>query len=443
MAKFLKNGNMLRVAEIDNTFETLPMGVYNLGLDQKGFFLTRINDFKLPEKIYGDTSVVDRWLTTYNDKKRNVGVLLSGLKGGGKTITAKLLAIKSKKPVICINEPYSGSDFADFITDPILGDCVIFIDEFEKTYPGQEIEYEERREFQGNASLLSLLDGPYETHHLFVFTVNQFKINTNLINRPSRILYAKKYEGLSEEEILEIANDKLIHKQFLEDLLKTSKRIFQLSYDILISIIDEVNRFKEPASKCIEYMNLTPMNIRFDCEQWFIDDDGKVDSTYGCYGNEVEHDGESMTLSTRFNYEMIFEGFEGDEEISKRNTSVDIDMSNAKKVAHNTYEVFDDELKTLFVLTETNNNSYYHGYGLGNNYKPTTVQYEKLKIYIDKNKNYVKHIPEEISIETIKEIIGTRWFSKKEKEKEDSFSINQEPINQEPWDNMEKYCSNG
>ena len=406
MAKILKNGNILRIAEIDKTFETLPMGVYNLGCDQKGFFLTRITDFNLPEKIYGDTSVIDRWLTSYNDKKRNVGVLLSGLKGGGKTITAKLLAIRSNKPVICINEPFSGFEFADFITNPILGDCVIFIDEFEKVYAGSRNAFSPENEFEGNTSLLSLLDGPYETHHLFIFTVNQSTINSNMINRPSRILYAKRYEGLSEDEIIEITEDKLVEKQFKDDLLRTAKRIFQLSYDILISIIEEVNRFKEPASKCIEYMNLTPKDIRFDCDQWFINDEGMVDYTYSSYGNSVQYNGETMKLDTRFNFEVIY----GDNEPEKRYTSIELDMTQAKKVNRNTYEIFVDNLKTLFVLTESNDSSYYHGYGIGANYKPKNVEYEKLKIYSDEGGYYIKHTPECIPVDELKKHLGKRYF---------------------------------
>ena len=99
MAKIIKNGNVLRIAEIESSFEKLPFGVYNLGLDNSGYFLTKTSEFKFPSKIYGDLSIVDRCIKTYENKKRNVGILLSGLKGGGKTITAKLLATKANKPI--------------------------------------------------------------------------------------------------------------------------------------------------------------------------------------------------------------------------------------------------------------------------------------------------------------------------------------------------------
>ena len=132
MATIVKNGNELRITSIQGTYDKLPVGVYNLECDESGYFLTKTDDFKLPKKIYGDMSIVDRWLHTYQTRGRNLGVLLAGLKGGGKTITAKLLAIKSGLPIIIINSPYYGSSFISFLSNECLGDCVIFLDEYEK-----------------------------------------------------------------------------------------------------------------------------------------------------------------------------------------------------------------------------------------------------------------------------------------------------------------------
>lgn len=399
MSKILQTGNIFRIAEIQATYEKLPVGVYNLNVSPGGFFLTKTYDFKVPEKIYGDLTPVDRWLKTYQEKTRNVGVLLSGLKGGGKTITAKLLAMKAQKPIIVIGQPFSGPEFTDFITDPALGDCVIFIDEFEKIYrPNNEND--------GNDALLSLLDGPYETHHLFIFTVNQTNINSNLINRPSRILYAKRYEGLSDEEIVEIANDKLVNKKYMDDLLRTSRKIFQLSFDILISIIDEMNRFNEPASKCIEYMNLTPKQVTFGVSQWFINEEGKLDKEYSAWNAYLNYTDEGLTLSCEYHYILI-----GSDGVTHLNyTNIDIDMSSPKKVSSNTYEVFDEELCATFTLNENENQ--YYGYGSRNVYRPKDVKYERLTVWIDEYGQYIRHIPEQISLDTVKDIIGTCYFRK-------------------------------
>lgn len=406
MGKFLKNGNTLRVAEIESSFEKLPLGVYNLGLDNAGFFLTKTSDFKFPSKIYGDLSIVDRCIKTYEAKKRNVGILLSGLKGGGKTITAKLLATKVNKPIINISAPYFGPNFIDFITDPILGDCVIFLDEYEKTYSSDKIN-----DGDGNDSLLSLLDGPYETHHLFIFTVNQTTINSNLINRPSRILYTKEYYGLSQEDVIEIANDKLDDKSFLNDLLVTSNKIYQLSYDILISIIDEINRFHEPASKCIEYMNLTPRQSTFNVKQWYIDETGKIDFEYAGWGAYIEYDDKgNLTINVDFNYTIN----DVNNKTYNKKANVSINMNDAKKVNNNTYEVFLKDYNGLFTLTEnTNNGDITYGYSNIKIYTPkNAINVDKLNVYLDNNGNYLRHTPSCVKYETVKKIIGSYYFNK-------------------------------
>ena len=62
MSKIFKSNNFFKIAEIDGTYEKLPVGVYNLNKNNSGYFLTKTNDFTLPEKIYGDMSIVDRWI---------------------------------------------------------------------------------------------------------------------------------------------------------------------------------------------------------------------------------------------------------------------------------------------------------------------------------------------------------------------------------------------
>lgn len=408
MAKFLKNGNVLRIGEIESSFEKLPLGVYNLGLDQKGYFLTKTSEFKFPSKIYGDLSIIDRCIKTYENKKRNVGILLSGLKGGGKTITAKLLATKANKPIINISAPYYGPDFIDFITDPILGDCVIFLDEYEKTYRNNKSDSED-----GNDSLLSLLDGPYETHHLFIFTVNQTTINSNLINRPSRILYSKEYQGLSQEDVVEIAEDKLEDKTFMEDLVITCNKIYQLSFDILISIIEEINRFHEPASKCIEYMNLTPRQTAFNIKQWYINEEGKVDFTYAGWGCGIGYDDDNGTMVVNVDYHYTLRFANGN--VRNDETTITVNMNDIKKVNNNTYEAFLKDCNGLFTLTE-NISDVSYGYGNKNTYHPKNVTNEKLVVYIDDNNHYVRHTPSCIKLETVKEIIGSRYFNNSDPE---------------------------
>lgn len=358
MATIIKNGNELRITSIQGTYDKLPVGVYNLELDDSGYFLTKTADFKLPKKIYGDMSIVDRWLHTYQTRGRNLGVLLAGLKGGGKTITAKLLAIKSGLPIITINAPYCGSDFISFISNECLGDCVIFLDEYEKIYS------KETKDGDGDSSLLSVLDGPYQMHHLFILTVNSVAVNTNLMNRPSRIFYRKNYEGLTPEDIKEIAEDLLLDKSLVEDLISTASKMFQISFDTLISIIEEVNRYGEPASQCILNMNLTPMNISFDA--WQFVKDGKKGVVKLCAGERVQlhHDEADGMTFFQLKYNFSFEKKAKDGTVKTGDDSIwmDVDFNEFKKTSNNTYEMCNDEF--MFVLKERS--FYDYGYEYSN-----------------------------------------------------------------------------
>lgn len=394
MATIVKNGNELRITSIEGTYNKLPVGVYNLELDKSGYFLTRTADFKLPKKIYGDMSIVDRWLHTYQTRDRNLGVLLAGLKGGGKTITAKLLAIKSGLPIITINAPYHGSDFISFISNECLGDCVFFLDEYEKIYS------RETNDGDGDSSLLSVLDGPYQTHHLFILTVNSVIVNTNLINRPSRIFYKKNYEGLTPEEIKEIADDLLLDKSLTDDLITTASRMFQISFDTLISIIEEVNRYGEPASKCIMNMNLTPMKITFDAWQFVKDPKKGVVKLYAGDAIQLQHDYESGKpyFELRFNFKYKKQTKDGNIKNGEDYIWINSDFDEFKKTSNNTYEMCNGEM--LYVLKERNFYDYGYAYANRNTIKPVNevpnmlVQYRKA----DNSYEYSEDYPNIIKI---------------------------------------------
>lgn len=358
MAAIIQSGNSYRIASIDGTYDKLPVGVYNLECDDSGFFLTKTQDFKLPKKIYGDMTIVDRWLHTYQTREKNLGVLLAGLKGGGKTITAKLLAIKSGLPIITIQCPYSGPGFISFITNQCLGDCVIFLDEYEKVYN------KETKNNDGDTSLLSVLDGPYQMHHLFIFTVNDTLINSNLNNRPSRIFYKKNYAGLSPEEIREVADDLVLNKDLVDDLVSTASRMFQISFDTLISIIEEMNRYDEPASQCILNMNLTPSKIYFDAWQFANDGDNGVKKMYAGDNVTLQYDDEGKPyFELKYNFKCKRETKDGGYNEGMDYIWMSVDFDDFKKTSSNTYEMCDGEV--LFVLKERS--FYDYGYAYSRN----------------------------------------------------------------------------
>ena len=271
------------------TVEVLSKGTYYVRFDPRmGYYLEQIKDFKLPNKIYGSTEVVDRWLTSYRANQRNTGVILTGIKGSGKTLLSKKCAVDSGLPVIIIDKPYNDADFISFITNPELGDICVFIDEFEKVY----------NERGSENAILTILDGAFNTHNLFIFTCNLMHTNEYLTNRPSRIRYRSHFESLPEDIINEVIEDLLQHKEHADSIRTVLSAIGVVTFDLLITLIKEVDLFNEPANVIAPYLNIVAENIQVDVvEIW----KGKPYIT--CYDKEFSRS--TGTFSFRRSFDLI------------------------------------------------------------------------------------------------------------------------------------------
>lgn len=249
MSQIIKNGSTISLADVESVESKLPMGTYNLVyIPLMGFRLQQVEDFKVPDKIYGDMSIIDRSITVYKHRERNFGLLLSGLRGSGKSLIMKKLALTLQQPVIILNESFEkqSDELIEFLMNPALGDCTILFDEFEKKFRTDDV------------TPLTLLDGPYNTHHFFILTINNTRINENLTNRPGRIYYHLTYSGLDDNTIREVGEDRLNNKEWVNELVNCCEDIRNLSFDMLISIINDVNLFNQSPKECIKMFG-------FDC----------------------------------------------------------------------------------------------------------------------------------------------------------------------------------
>lgn len=243
----IQNGDIFNFSNIPSIHKTLPKGVYMLQTSMEGIYLKKKEDFVLPKKIYGDHSIVDRWITSFkNNSEKNLGILLSGIKGTGKTITAQKFCIDIDLPIIIINAEYAGPAFIDFMTNPELGTAVVFIDEFEKIYQNKDKQRD----------LLSLMDGQYPTNLIFLLTANEEIRNDYLINRLNRIKYKKEYFNLEESVMAEVIDDLLVNKEHAESIYDFFNIINICTFDLLVNIIKEMNLFKEDAISCGKHLNL-------------------------------------------------------------------------------------------------------------------------------------------------------------------------------------------
>lgn len=230
--------------------------VYVVGYsDTRGYFLKVADSFDLNGKIYGKTEVyAARIIDTFMSRPNTTGVLLSGDKGSGKSMLAKLLSMKAIKdhniPTILVTDAHKGAAFMDFIQG-IEQPVIMIFDEFEKVYEPAD-----------QNSILTMLDGVYSSKKMIVLTCNDpHRINEHMMNRPGRLFYRIDYKGLPEDVIREYCVDAFTedyHLKDIEKIIQFSKLFKSFSFDMLKAITEEMVRYGMTFIEAVEILNVTP-----------------------------------------------------------------------------------------------------------------------------------------------------------------------------------------
>lgn len=214
--------------------EGLPKGIYKVKVSMTGFYLSKIAEsFTFDYKLYGlNQKFIDYVLRTYENTTGNLGVLLDGIKGTGKTVVAKELCNRLQLPVVLVQSMGSdtNSKLIKYLSTSIDFDCIFFFDEYEK-------------EFKNSSDVLSFMDGTYNSIYrkVFLLTTNELNIDPNLLGRPSRIRYKKSFSNLSEEVTREILNDILEDKTAIEKVIELTHSMNIITIDLIKAIATEIN----------------------------------------------------------------------------------------------------------------------------------------------------------------------------------------------------------
>lgn len=222
------------------TYDELPVGTYDVCFSKfTGFSLQGRNDLVVNEdKIYGPSmQKVKKTLDSFERVDRNFGVILSGRKGIGKSLFARLLAVNAKErniPMLIVKEYYPG--IADFLSS-IEQEVVVLFDEFEKTFRigGDNGGCQDE--------LLSMFDGLDGGKKLFVITCNEVRqLSSYLLNRPGRFHYHFILGNPTADEVREYMTDKLNEQyhHLISDVVGFSLNA-DVTYDILRAIAFELN----------------------------------------------------------------------------------------------------------------------------------------------------------------------------------------------------------
>jgi hypothetical protein len=249
--------------------EKLEPGNYVLNWNEKtqDVFLVKIQDFSFPDPLINfDEKIISYVTENFHKFDRNVGVLLTGEKGMGKSVTARLICKKLNLPVIILDKKIpSNIDFISFL-NKLNSEFVLLVDEFEKIFScslGDNYLYQDNDEFDdekyhSQKTFLTFLDGlNFNLKSLTILTTNN-RISSYFLNRPSRIKFLKSYQSLNKDMMNSIIDRFDLNDEIVKDL---NDHLIpdNLNIDLLLSIIKDIKLFNKKFSEFKDIYNIVSL----------------------------------------------------------------------------------------------------------------------------------------------------------------------------------------
>ena len=240
-SKWIDEGGIFYQVSGDIKIHQSPgSGVFELyqsnGQDKRIGLKKLYDKFEFPFKIYdvGCDSLIKTIKKTwesneFTENDRNLGVIFSGTKGTGKSLSAKILCNEIGIPVIIVSDIKEG--MVGFLQS-LSFEAIILIDEAEKIF----------KKGEDDEILLKIVDGQYNLgRKLYILTVNRLDVNDNLLGRPGRIRYIKQFVNLGEKAVNDYIDDNLKIPEKKKEILELVDLLEISTIDILKNIIEEVN----------------------------------------------------------------------------------------------------------------------------------------------------------------------------------------------------------
>ena len=267
--KIVNSGNVYSIYDDSlKTYDKLPAQAYQVNFNPRaGFSLSLYDNIEIKEKIYGvHMQKVEKVLKSFETFDRNLGVILSGDKGIGKSLFAKILSSKAIElgyPLVIVNTYYPG--IADYLNS-IQQKVVVLFDEFDKNFYAGRDTSDSMNDPQ--TEMLTLFDGLSQGKKLFVITCNYInKLNDFLVNRPGRFHYHFRFEYPNADEIRMYLEDKIPENRYgeIQKVIDFSQKV-KLNYDSLRAIAFELAFGEDTFGNIIKDLNI----LNLDEERYTI-----------------------------------------------------------------------------------------------------------------------------------------------------------------------------
>lgn len=247
--------NYMILGEDAKVIDKLPIATYrvNFSMDS-GYSLNKVeSDFtiKNTQKVFGNREPkVEMIEKAFLSSDSSIGVLLTGEKGIGKTLFARMVSTNMARqgiPTVIVDGNSIGkvSSLSRYL-DTLPSNIMIMFDEYEKVFD---------KDMQSD--MLGLFDGMSNSKRLYVITANdKYKLSNYIKGRPGRFLFDIQFNFLSEQEVEEYVT------YFIPDITKNElgfarnlATIYSINYDILNALV-RMHKIGYKFADSIESLNL-------------------------------------------------------------------------------------------------------------------------------------------------------------------------------------------
>lgn len=233
--KYITNGTMITPQKIslDNISEKLKPAVYIPFVDDKGnVHLNTMAPSFAKVDMFGPQikNNMDMLIDAYN-KHGRVTLLMIGQKGSGKTMTAEAICnflIGQGKPVVYLDTDLPANMLHQLIRE--IGDCVLFIDEFDKRYQNIDDPYAKDK-------LLGIFSDASLDKVSFIVAGNEkHRMSEYVIDRPSRFMFCIEYKGISPVIVHEMCKLNKLDDEITSIIIRYTC-VQQCSFDVVNAVI--------------------------------------------------------------------------------------------------------------------------------------------------------------------------------------------------------------